>query len=111
MNTAKALLIREDRISEIDVDARPMSTYTHDALGGTPTFIGAWPIGEDNMAYMLALREPAEDLPIVDPTIIPMIQREVRGPILVTALSPAIEPIDFFHDMLSRLGSLGGGGV
>ena len=102
--TAKAVLIQENTVTEIDIDARPMSTYTHDALGGTPTFIGAWSIGEgEDMAYMMSLREPDESMPRVHPSLIPMIRHEVRGPVLVTALNSSIEPIDFCKEMLWTL--------
>lgn len=37
-----ALLLNGTEISEIRVDASPMSPFTHDALGGTPTILGSW---------------------------------------------------------------------
>ena len=37
-----ALLLNGTDISEIRVDASPMSPFTHDTLGGTPTILGSW---------------------------------------------------------------------
>ncbi len=37
-----ALLLNGTEISQITVDASPMSPFTHDALGGTPTILGSW---------------------------------------------------------------------
>ena len=37
-------------VEQIEVDATPMSPFTHEALGGTPTIMGSW--SEDHIVLL-----------------------------------------------------------
>jgi len=83
MHRATAILLNEHRAEEIFVDASPMSPFTHDALGGTPTIVGAWNGG----VVMLGRAQPSDDAVDVDETLLRSDRREpgaLKGPLLLT---------------------------
>ena len=100
--TAVAVLITERGPKNITVDAREKSPYTHDALGGTPTFLGAW----NNCVYMMGRANPEDGAPCIDATLVPASNREpgpLVAPILITKLDDEYRPVDFTVECLARL--------
>ena len=99
---ATAVLITSEGVRDIDVDASEKSPFTHDALGGTPTFLGTW----NECIYMLGLAEPNENAAFIDSSLIPRTQREsgpIREPVLICKLNDEYKPINFTTDDLLEL--------
>lgn len=99
---AIAVLISADGPSNIEVDARDRSPYTHDALGGRPTFVGAW---RDSI-YLLARSNPEADARLVDERLLPVTRREpgpFHEPLLVTKIDKDFRPVDFTVEDLAEL--------
>ena len=83
MHRAAAILLNERRAEEISVDASPMSPFTHDALGGTPTIMGAWNGG----VVLLGRAHPSDGAADVDEALLRPDRREpgaLKGPLLLT---------------------------
>ena len=103
--TAIAVLITAQGPENIQVDARDRSPFTHDALGGTPTFAGAW----NDCVYMLIRADSADDdtdTGLIDLSYIPQTHRDdgpFREPVLFTKLNSEYQPVDFTLDDLSAL--------
>ena len=74
--TAIAVLITENGARNICVDAREKSPYTHEALGGTPTFLGSW----EECIYLLGRVEPDTSVAPVNEDLRPATHRE-DGPL------------------------------
>ena len=75
------LLNGTDDISEIRVDGSPMSPFTHDALGGTPTILGSW-----DEVVLLGLSDENARGEEVDSALLRPDRREpgvLRGPLLL----------------------------
>ena len=100
---AMAVIITADGGAQnILIDASERSPYTHEVLGGTPTFLGAW----DGSVYMLGLANPNEGASPIDSGLIPSTGREpgnLLEPILLTRLDDEYRPVDFTVECLSRL--------
>ncbi|MBC83312.1 MAG: hypothetical protein CL454_00455 [Acidimicrobiaceae bacterium] len=83
MQRASAILLNEQQAEQISVDASPMSPFTHDALGGTPTIMGAWNGG----VVLLGRAQPSDDAADVDEALLRPDRREpgaLKGPLLLT---------------------------
>lgn len=100
--TAIAVLVTaEEGAKNIVIDARDKSPYTHDALGGRPTFAGAW-----DYVYMMRRAEPDDGAQPIDETLVPPTCREfgpLIGPVLLTKLDDEYRPIDFTVEDLAAL--------
>ena len=91
-----AMLLNESTAEEISVDASPMSPFTHDALGGTPTILGAWNGG----VVLLGRAEPTERAASVDESMLRPDRREqglLKGPLLLTRCDGE-DVLDFGRD-------------
>jgi hypothetical protein len=107
---AIAVLIKDgEPPKNISVDAREKSPYTHDSLGGRPTFLGAWePDDGSGHIYMMGLAQPDPNSAVVDESWLPQTRREpgpLKGPLLFTKLDDTYTPIDFTVEDLSSLTS------
>lgn len=90
--TARAIILFKTGPIEIDVDASADSPFTHDILGGTPTFVGTW-----DHVHMLTRRHPVKDGQPVPKSMLPSHNIETGPliePLLVTKLSPSFEVVD-----------------
>ena len=99
---AVAVLITSTGARNIEVDAREKSPFTHDSLGGTPTFLGTW----RECIYMLGLAEPDPNSDYVDSSLIPSTRREpgrLRVPLLFCKLDSEYRPVNFTVEDLSQL--------
>ena len=77
------MLLNESLAEEIHVDASPMSPFTHQALGGRPTIMGAWNGG----VVLLGRAEPMGNAADIDETLLRLDRREpgpLKGPLLLT---------------------------
>lgn len=77
------MLLNESNATEIEVDASPMSPFTHEALGGTPTIMGAWNGG----VVLLGRAAPLENAQDVPEAFLRSDRREsgpLKGPLLLT---------------------------
>lgn len=95
-----AILLNEEGAEEISVDASPMSPFTHDALGGTPTIMGAWNGG----VVLLGRAEPSDDAQDVDEILLRPDRREpgpLQGPLLLTC-ADGPDVLDFTADDYAR---------
>ena len=100
MSHAAAILLNEQTAEEISVDTSPMSPFTHDALGGTPTIMGAWNGG----VVLLGRAEPCDGARDVDEALLRPDRREpgpLRGPLLLTCADGA-DVLDFTTEDYER---------
>lgn len=79
-----ALLLNGTEIVQITVDASPMSPFTHDALGGTPTILGSW-----DDVILLGLSDESARGATVDSSLLRPDRREpglLCGPLLLVRM-------------------------
>jgi len=100
MHRAAAILLNERRVEQISVDTSPMSPFTHDALGGTPTIMGAWNGG----VVLLGRAQPSDDAADVAGALLRPDHREpgvLKGPLLLTC-ADGEDVLDFSREDYER---------